>query len=119
ASATLTLRNGSGQVLGNQTVAVPAQGFIQIPDLARTVLGKTVATQTISTVQVVTTRNVLALCSVLNTQNSDLRFYDARVAGGVREVLPFADQRTALALVNDGLQPANVELSMRVNSGAA
>ncbi|MHB8873711.1 MAG: IPT/TIG domain-containing protein [Myxococcaceae bacterium] len=118
ASATLDLRTAAGVSLGTQTVSVPAQGFLQVPDLARTVLSKTQPTQTISSVRVTSSRALLALGFILTTPNSDQRFFNARPGGSVRSLLPYADARTGISVVNNGLLPANLELSLRLDSGA-
>jgi len=115
---TLELRSPSGQVLGSQTVTVPAGGFVQVPDLARTVLMRTQPTQTLSSVGITATQAVMAFVFSLSSQNSDLRFAQGRPGGGVHMRLPYADPRTSLFVTNVGPLPASLELSVTVDSGA-
>ncbi|MEW5738063.1 MAG: IPT/TIG domain-containing protein [Myxococcota bacterium] len=118
ADATLDLRTSAGQSLGTRQVTVPANGFIQVPDLARTILMRTTPTQTVSNVQVSANRRLLAFTHTLNTLSSDVRLYNARPGGGVRLMLPVADPRTSLQVVNAGVSPANVEMTLRIDAGS-
>ncbi len=117
--ASLELRSASGTVLGTQSVMVPANGFVVVNDLARTLLGNTNPTQTQSSLHVTSSTRMLASASVLTIANSDLRLANSRPGGGVRLVLPFADGRTSLAVVNVGVAAANLELQLFVDSGSA
>jgi hypothetical protein len=116
--ASLELRSASGTVLGTQSVMVPANGFVVVNDLARTLLGNTNPTQTQSSLHVTSSTRMLASASVLTIANSDLRLANSRPGGGVRLVLPFADGRTSLAVVNVGVAAANLELQLVVDSGS-
>lgn len=118
ADATLDLRTSAGQSLGTRTVSVPANGFVQVPDLARTILMRTTPTQTLSNVQVTANRRLLAFTQTLNTLSSDVRLYNARPGGGVRLMLPVVDPRTALQVVNVGVAAANVEMTLRIDAGS-
>lgn len=119
AQATLELYTSQGQSLGTQMVTVPANGFVAVPDLARTLLSRTTPTQTVSSVYVRSSRALLTAGFVLSTSNSDLRLYNGHTGGGVRMVVPVAEPRTGLTVANAGLGPASVELSLRVDSGAS
>ncbi len=116
-SAAIDLRSAAGQSLGTQNVMVPANGFVSIADLARTLLSRTTPTQTLSSLHVTSTTRLLSSAFVLTTGNGDIRLANGRPGGGVRTVLPFADGRTGLSVVNVGLAPANLELQLYVDSG--
>ncbi len=118
AAATLELFTSQGQSLGTQTVSVPANGFVAVPDLARTLLSRTTPTQTVSSVFITSPRALMTSCFILSTSNSDVRLYNGHTGGGMRLVLPAAEPRTGLTLANAGLAPANVEIALRVDSGA-
>ncbi len=118
AAVTVDLRTAVGQSLGSRQYTVPASGFVQVPDLARTLLGRTNPTQTISSAQVTADKPVLATAFVLTTSSSDIRLYNARPGGGVRLLLPAADARTSLTVVNVGVAAANLEATLTVDSGA-
>ena len=118
ASATLDLRTSQGQSLGTQTVSVPANGFVSVPDLARTLLSRTTPTQTISSVYVTSNRALLTAGFVLTTSNSDIRLYNGHTGAAARVVVPTAEPRTGLTVANAGLGSASVEISLRVDSGA-
>lgn len=117
-SASIDLRSASGQSLGTQNVMVPANGFVVISDLARTLLSRTVPTQTQSSLHVTSTTRMLASELVLTTATGDLRLANSRPGGGVRLVLPYADSRTSLAVVNVGVAAANLEVQLFVDSGS-
>ncbi len=119
ATATLELRTSQGQSLGTRNFTVPANGFVSVPDLARTLLSRTTPTQTVSSVTVTSARALMTAGFVLSTANSDLRLYNGHTGGGVRMVVPAADGRTGLTVTNVGIGPATVELSLRVDSGAS
>lgn len=118
AEATLSLHALNGDTLGTRNVTLPPGGFVQVADLARLILQKDQPTQTISSVRVSANRPVHAMALVLNTSNSDLRFYNARAGAGVRLLAPLMAGSTGLAVVNTGTAAANVELLFRVDSGA-
>lgn len=118
AAATLELRTSQGQSLGTQNVNVPANGFVSVPDLARTLLSRTTPTQTISSVYVTSQRALLTAGFVLSTSNSDLRLYNGHTGAGVRFTLPIAEPRTGLTIANAGLAQTSVEIALRVDSGA-
>ena len=117
ATATLELRTSQGQSLGTRNFTVPANGFVSVPDLARTLLSRTTPTQTISSVYVTSSRALMTAGFVLSTVNSDLRLYNGHTGGGMRQVLPAAEPRTGLTVANVGVGPATVEISLRVDSG--
>ncbi|MBL8922160.1 MAG: IPT/TIG domain-containing protein [Myxococcaceae bacterium] len=117
-SASLELRSATGQVLGTQNVMVPANGFVVVADLARTLLSRTVPTQTQSSLHVTTTTRMLTSALVLTTATGDLRLMNGRPGGGVRLLIPFADGRTSLAVVNTGVAAANLEVQLYVDSGS-
>lgn len=119
AAATLDLRTSQGQSLGTQMVSVPANGFVAVPDLARTLLSRTTPTQTISSVLVTSTRALLTAGFVLSTSNSDLRLYNGHTGATMRAVVPAAEARTGLTVANAGLGAASVEIALRVDSGAS
>ncbi len=118
-SASIDLRSASGQSLGTQNVMVPANGFVVVADLARTLLARTVPTQTQSSLHVTSTTRMLASALVLTTATGDLRLSNSRPGGGVRLLLPYADGRTSLAVVNVGVAAANLEVQLFVDSGSA
>ena len=117
ATATLELRTSQGQSLGTRNFTVPANGFVSVPDLARTLLSRTTPTQTVSSVYVTSARALMTAGFVLSTSNSDLRLYNGHTGGGVRMALPAAEPRTGLTVANAGVGPATVEISLRVDSG--
>jgi hypothetical protein len=118
ASATVELFTSQGQSLGTRTVSVPANGFVSVPDLARTLLSRTTPTQTVSSVHVTSPRALMTAAFVLSTSNSDVRLYNGHTGGGMRMVLAAAEPRTGLTIANAGLGSANVEIALRVDSGA-
>lgn len=119
AAATLTLRASNGQSLGTKLVTIPGAGFAQVADLARTVLGKSVATETVSTVEITGDRALFAVAQVLNIGSSDVRLAAARPGGATRLVSPFADGRTSLTVMNNGIAAATLEIVLRLDSGDA
>src|SRR5581483_513815 len=118
AMVTLDLRNPAGASYGTQSVSVPASGFVQVPDLARSILQRTGPTQTLSSVFVTSSRPVLAFVNALTIASADQRFAHARPGGGVRMTLGWADPRTGLFVTNVGLLPSTVELSVTADNGA-
>lgn len=118
ATATLELFTSQGQSLGTRNFTVPANGFVAVPDLARTLLSRTTPTQTISQVRVTSSRALMTAGFVLATANSDLRLYNGHTGAGVRMVLPAAEPRSGLTVANVGVAPATVEISLRVDSGS-
>lgn len=119
ATATLELFTSQGQSLGTRMVNVPANGFTNVPDLARTLLSRTTPTQTVSMVKVSSSRALMTAGFVLSTSNSDLRLYNGHTGAGMRFVVPVAEPRTGLTVANVGIGPASVEIALRVDSGAS
>ncbi len=118
AAVTLSLHALDGATLGNHSVTVPPNGFTQVGDLARIVLQRQQATQTVSSVRVSADRPIHAMGWVLNTANADLRFFNARSGAGVRLLAPWVSGVASLAVANTGTVAAHVELLLRGDSGA-
>jgi hypothetical protein len=124
ATATLTLYDATGNVLGSQTDTIPAHGLHQHNNVVRYLVGSdpnTIRNQS-GAVVVTSDQPVIAYATQIDNQTNDPSLLVGNAHGGADLVIPSTTSvgkfRSTLSLQNVGGGTTNVTLRLRNTSGA-